>query len=156
MGRRFAVVSAYREAGIHLPVRKTEQSAGYDLEAAADTVLKPGEVTLVPTGLKAYMEPDEVLQVFIRSGYSSRNRLSLINGVGVIDADYADNPDNEGEIMVAIYNHGEAPVVVKKGQAIAQAIFTRYLTTDADRPGGKRTGGFGSTDPLDKTKPGQN
>jgi dUTP pyrophosphatase len=146
MGRSFAVVSAYRDRDIRLPGRKTERSAGYDVEAAEAAVLPPGEVTFVPTGLKAYMNPDEVLQVFIRSVISTRNRLSLVNGTGIIDADYADNPDNEGHIMIAVINHGPAPVSLAKGQAFAQAIFTKCLAVDGDAPGGRRTGGFGSTD----------
>jgi len=145
MSRCFEVVSGFQGRGIRLPQRKTARSAGYDLEAAENVVVVPGEVTVIPTGLKVYMNPDEVLQVFIRSGISIRNGLSLVNGVGIIDADYADNPDNEGHIMIAIFNHGKTPVSVAKGQAFAQAIFSRYLVVDDDSPGGKRQGGFGST-----------
>lgn len=143
--RRFEVISSYRGRGIRLPRRRTRHSAGYDLEAAEDTVLDPGKVTLVPTGLKVYMGPGEYLQIQIRSGLSTRHRLSLINGVGVIDADYADNPENEGHILIGIYNHGDTPVVIRRGERVAQGIFLHYLLVDDDVPGGQRGGGFGST-----------
>jgi len=143
-GRRFAPVAAY--AGqVSLPERKTARSAGYDLAAAADVVLEPGQVVLVPTGLKAYMEPDEVLLLTIRSSLAVKRGLMLANGVGVIDADYADNPDNEGHIQVAMVNLGSLPVHLAKGERIAQGIFLKYLSTCDDHAAGERTGGFGST-----------
>ena len=57
--RGFEIVTAYAGRGITVPQRKTKASAGYDLEAAASVVLVPHAVTVVPTGLKAYMEEDE-------------------------------------------------------------------------------------------------
>ncbi|HYF95501.1 MAG TPA: dUTP diphosphatase [Symbiobacteriaceae bacterium] len=141
--RRFAPISTH--AGVALPQRKTARSAGYDLAAAADTVIEPGRVALIPTGLKAYMAPDEVLLLTIRSSLAVKRGLMLANGVGVIDADYADNPDNEGHIMVAMANLGQAAVTVGAGERIAQGIFVKYLITEADAAGGERQGGFGST-----------
>lgn len=143
-GRRFAAVSAYT-GKVQLPERKTARSAGYDLAAAADVVLEPGKVVLVPTGLKAYMEPDEVLLLTIRSSLAVKRNLMLANSVGVVDADYADNPENEGHIQVAMINMGDAPVCLKKGERVAQGIFVKYLTTQDDQAVGERTGGFGST-----------
>lgn len=142
--RRFAAVAAY-EGQVQLPQRKTALSAGYDLEAAADVIAEPGRVTLVPTGLKAYMGPDEVLLLYIRSSLAAKRGLMLANGVGVIDSDYVDNPDNEGHIMVAVSNLTAQPVTITKGERIAQGIFTRFLTTADDQAGGVRSGGFGST-----------
>lgn len=144
MTRKFAAISSY--AGqVSLPVRKTAQSAGYDLEAAEALTIEPGAVALVPTGLKAYMEPEEVLLVYVRSSLAVKRGLMLANGVGVIDADYADNPDNEGHIMIALYNRSNAPVQIAKGERVAQSIFTRFLTTVDDSAAGARLGGFGST-----------
>ncbi|GAW91732.1 dUTP diphosphatase [Calderihabitans maritimus] len=145
MGRRFEVISDYQNKNIRLPRRKTRLSAGYDLEAAEDIVLEPKKVTFIPTGLKVYMEQDEVLQIFIRSGLSSRNAVSLINGTGIIDADYVDNPQNEGHILIPVFNHGDEPIHIRKGQAVAQGIFIKYLLTDDDQTGEQRQGGFGST-----------
>ena len=145
--RGFEVVSAYVDQGIDLPTRKTGCSAGYDLAAAEDVSLAPGRVTLVPTGLKAYMQPDEYLGIHVRSGFSIRNRVSCVNDEGIIDADYYDNPDNEGHIFIALINHSEIPVSIHKGMRIAQGIFYKYLTTDVDQAdiGKTRKGGFGST-----------
>mgnify|MGYP000884386576 CR=1 FL=1 len=142
--RRFAPVRGY-EGRVPLPRRKTEQSAGYDLAAAEDVMIAPGEVALVPTGLKAYMGPGEVLILAVRSSLAVKRRLTLANGIGVIDADYANNPENEGHILVALANLGREPVHIARGERIAQGIFVRYLTTVDDQPGGPRVGGLGST-----------
>jgi len=142
--RRFAVVSSWQGKGIELPQRKTRASAGYDFRAAENVILHPGVVTLIPTGIKAYMNQNEVLQLFIRSSLAIR-QIILANGTGIIDADYADNPDNEGHIFVALLNLGPEPVQIEKGQRIAQGIFLNYLCTDTDQAEGERKGGFGST-----------
>ena len=68
--RGFEVVSKYEGKGINIPTRHTAASAGYDMEAAEETVLAPHRVTIVPTGLKAYMQPDEYLALHVRSGFS--------------------------------------------------------------------------------------
>lgn len=142
--RRFAPIKGY-EGRVHLPQRKTSLSAGYDLEAAEPVTVAPGKVALVPTGLKAYMEEGDVLLLAVRSSLAVKRQLTLANAVGVIDADYVDNPDNEGHIMVALLNLGDRPAEIAKGERIAQAIFTRYLTTVDDACGGRRMGGIGST-----------
>lgn len=142
--RRFAPVRGY-ESTVKLPVRKTAASAGYDLEAAEDCTVEPGKVALVPTGLKAYMANDEVLILAIRSSMAVKRQLILANGIGVIDADYVDNPENEGHILIAVANLGSRPVTIQRGERVAQAIFTRYLTTSDDTATGERVGGIGST-----------
>ena len=145
--RGFEVVRAYADQGIRLPQRKTAASAGYDMEAAEAVTLAPHQVTVVPTGLKAYMPKDEYLGIHVRSGFSIREMVSCVNDEGIIDADYYDNDDNEGHIMVALYNHSDHPIAVEKGMRIAQGIFHGYRTADGDAAGvgEKRRGGFGST-----------
>lgn len=143
--RRFAWIRAYQNADLPLPVRKTAHAAGYDLAAADRVVIQPGEVGLVPTGLKAYMEQGEFLALAVRSSLAVKRRLMLANGLGVIDADYVDNPENEGHIMVALYNGSSAMVVVEQGERVAQGIFLRYEVVEGDAAEGARTGGFGST-----------
>ena len=145
MVRGFEIISQYLNSGISLPVRKTAASAGYDIAAAQDSTLLPGKVTLVPTGLKAYMAGDEYLGIHIRSGLAVKQGVSLINGQGIIDADYYNNPDNEGHILIAVFNHSDQPVVITKGTRLAQGIFYKYLLADHDCPGGERLGGLGST-----------
>lgn len=100
--------------------------------------------TMVSTGVKANMEDDEVLYLYNRSSNPKRG-LVLANGVGVIDSDYFENPDNDGHIFVPFFNFGEEDYVIKKGDRIAQGIFSKYLTTNKDNASGERTGGVGST-----------
>ncbi len=132
-----------------MPVRKTKYSAGYDIEAAEDIVIpsfkKGDKPTLVKTGLKAYMQDDEVLFLYNRSSNPKKKGLILANSVGVVDKDYYGNPDNDGHIMFAFYNIKEEDIEIKKGEAIGQAVFQKYLVTDDDSAEGVRTGGFGST-----------
>lgn len=143
--RGFEIVSAYAKAGIALPVRKTAQSAGYDLAAAETVVLAPQTVTAVPTGLKAFMKKNEYLSVFIRSSLAFKKGIMLANGTGIVDSDYYNNRDNEGHIMIGCYNTHAVPYTIEKGERIAQGIFMTYLTADDDQAEGVRTGGIGST-----------
>lgn len=145
--RGFELISKYHDSNFPLPLRKTKYSAGYDIAAIEDIILPPGTTTLIPTGIKAYMQEDEYLGIHIRSGLSIKNNLSLINGQGIIDADYYNNSDNEGHIMIAIFNHNYAPIHIEKGTRIAQGIFYKYLVTkeDENNLSTVRTGGFGST-----------
>lgn len=147
--RGFEVAKGFEDKQINLPVRKTKYSAGYDVEAAEDVVipsLKKGDnPTLVKTGIKAYMQDDEVLLLYNRSSNPKKKGLIVANSVGVIDKDYYGNPDNDGHIMFAFYNIKEEDITIKKGEAIGQAIFQKYLITDDDTAQGERVGGFGST-----------
>jgi dUTP pyrophosphatase len=147
--RGFEVVSAYEDKDIHIPVRKTKTSAGYDIEAAEDVVIpvfeKGIKPVLVPTGLKAFMESDECLLILNRSSGPKKGFI-LANSVGLIDSDYYNNPDNEGHIFFAFYNSLDKELEVKKGDVIGQAVFTKFLVTDDDNAKGERKGGFGSTD----------
>lgn len=145
--RGFEIVSHYQDKDIILPARKTRLSAGYDLAAAEDKTLLPQQVTLIATGLKAYMQADEYLGIHIRSSFAMKNRITLINSQGIIDADYYNNPDNEGHIMIAVFNHAQEPVHLTRNTRIAQGIFYRYLIADHDHPStaAVRSGGFGST-----------
>lgn len=144
--RGFEVISDYRNAGIEMPKRKTTCSAGYDIAAADTITLLPKEVTLVPTGLKAYMASNEYLGIHIRSGLALKKKLGLINGQGIIDSDYYNNPDNEGHILVAVINYNDFPVLVEKGERIVQGIFYEYLkTTNDEETVSVRQSGFGST-----------
>lgn len=147
--RGFEIAKGYENMEINLPERKTKYSAGYDFEAAEDCVIpafKLGQKpTLVKTGIKAYMESDEVLILANRSSNPGKKGLILANSIGVVDSDYYENPDNDGHIMYAFFNFKAEDVEIKKGERIGQAIFQKYLVTDNDIAQGERTGGFGST-----------
>ena len=147
--RGFEIAKGFENANVNLPVRKTKFSAGYDVEAIEDTTIpafsagqKP---TLVKTGVKAYMQDDEYLMICNRSSNPGKKGLVLANGVGIIDKDYYSNPDNDGAIMFAFYNIKDEDIVIKKGDAIGQAIFQKYCLADGDCANADRLGGFGST-----------
>lgn len=144
--RGFEIISTYKDKNINLPSRKTAKSAGYDLEAGTDVLIEAGKTGIIPTGLKAYMLDDEYLGIHIRSSLAFKKHLNLINAQGIIDADYYNNPDNEGHIMIGIINFGTEDVQIKKGMRIAQAIFYKFLTIDDEILDDTiRQGGFGST-----------
>lgn len=145
--RGFEKIKKYAEIDFTMPERKTAQSAGYDICVPEEVVLKPGKIQLVPTGVKAYMLEDEFLGVHIRSSIALKKGIMLVNNVGIIDADYYNNEDNEGHIMLALLNTTATDVVFAKNERVAQGIFYKYLTADSDKTEEKavRTGGFGST-----------
>ena len=149
MGRGFEIAKGYEGKNINLPIRKTKYSAGYDIEAAEDVIIpsfKKGiKPTLIKTGLKAYMEDDEMLLLYNRSSNPGKKGLIVANSVGVIDKDYYGNPDNDGHIMFAFFNAKDEDIEIKKGDVIGQGIFQKYLIVDGDLAEGKREGGFGST-----------
>ena len=184
---KFEIVSKYADKGLSLPVRKTANSAGYDFEVAADTIIpsyfdlinelaawqctseycddefltldKAAKLTkeshckptLVPTGIKCEMPNDMYLELSVRSSCPLKHWLILANGVGVIDSDYHDNPDNEGEIFFQLINLAPFDILLRKGDVIGQGILKRYYTTDDDAAAGERVGGFGSTsNPMPK------
>lgn len=147
--RGFEVVMGYEDKDIHLPVRKTEHSAGYDVEAAEDVVIPPfklgGKPTLIPTGLKAYCLDDEFYMLVNRSS-GPKKGLVMCNSIGIVDSDYYGNIDNDGHFYFQYYNVLDHDIVIHKGDVIGQVIFQKYLLCDNDCAKGKRIGGFGSTD----------
>src|SRR5574344_1069976 len=134
--RGFEVAKGFEDKGINLPIRQTKYSAGYDIEAAEDVTIpsfKKGMApTLIKTGIKAYMQDDEVLMLYNRSSNPKKKGLILANSVGVIDKDYYGNPDNDGAIMFAFYNNRSEDVEIKKGDCIGQGIFQKYFIVDDD------------------------
>ena len=147
--RGFEIAKGWEDRDINFPVRKTLHAAGYDVEAAEDTVIPPFErgckPTLIHTGLKAYCQDNEWYMLANRSSNPGKKKLVLANGIGIIDADYYGNPDNDGEFMYAYYNMSNEDVIIKKHDVIGQLVFMSYLTVDEDKAEGVRTGGFGST-----------
>lgn len=138
-------VQVYQD--ILLPHRATSGSAGYDFYAPLDFELKCGETIKIPTGIRAKIDEGWVLMIYPRSGLGFKYRLQLNNTVGVIDADYY-GAANEGHIFIKLTNDGNEgkTLLVKKGEAFAQGIFTPFGITVDDDSDGVRTGGFGSTD----------
>lgn len=148
--RGFEVVAvAHRQhpaATITLPKRGSRHSAGYDFVTPAAFTVLPGEVVKVVTDIKAYMQPGEVLQVYVRSSTGLRG-LMLANTVGIVDADYYGNAGNDGNIILALRNLGTEALSIEAGERVAQAVFTPYLLADGDdlEQGAVRAGGYGHT-----------
>ena len=147
--RGFEIAKGWEDKGINLPVRKTKNSAAYDIEAAEDVTIpayKSGmKPTLIPTGLKAYCMEDEWYMLANRSSGPKKGFI-MANSIGIIDADYYGNESNDGHFMFQYFNFMDHDIEVKKGDCIGQVIFMKYLTVDDDKAEGVRTGGFGSTD----------
>lgn len=129
-----------------IPKRATKGSAGYDFYNTDKTILVPAHGTAkIHTGIKAQMYDDLVLLIYIRSSMAIKHGLMLCNNVGVIDSDYYNNEDNEGEIIIALYNTSDKDYIIKPYDKVAQGIFTKYYTTFDDNVTEERTGGVGST-----------
>ena len=103
--------------------------------------------TLVPTGIKCQLASDCYLELSVRSSTPLKHWLILANGVGIIDGDYYNNPDNEGHIYFQLINLSPFDIQLKKGDKIGQGIIKRFEVTDDDYKYEKkeRAGGFGST-----------
>lgn len=147
--RGFEIAKGFEDKDIHLPKRSTMHAAGYDVEAAEDVIIPiyhPGmKPTLIPTGLKAYCEPDEWFMLVNRSS-GPKKGFVMANSIGVVDFDYYGNETNDGHFYFQYFNCSDHDLEVKKGDVIGQVIFQKYLLTDDDEAEGVRTGGFGSTD----------
>jgi len=140
--RGFEAVTGF---DVKLPVRGTRFSAGHDIASIKNIVIAPGTIKMIPTGLKAYMKDNEWLGLYIRSSVAKKLGLTMANNVGIIDADFYNNPDNEGHIHVMLKNCTDAAVTISAGDRVAQGIFQQYFTTDNDDVNTKRVGGTGST-----------
>jgi dUTP pyrophosphatase len=145
--RKFEIVKAYDSYDVMVPQRQTKHSAGYDLASIEDVEIHPGEIKMIPTGLKVLLPDNEALLIFPRSSLGIKKGLMMSNSVGVIDSDYYNNENNEGHIMIPLYNFSNKKVTVSKGERVAQGIFMNYLQTIDDDPNHTvRLGGFGSSD----------
>ena len=139
-----------------LPARATPGSAGFDLHAALekDLVLRPGERTLIPTGLAIAVPAGYEAQVRPRSGLALRHGIVLPNAPGTIDSDY------RGEIRVIAMNAGDEPFTVRRGDRVAQlvvapvaaAVFDEVSSLDETERG---SGGFGHTGSGARGAPGE-
>lgn len=158
MERKFEFVDRVIKAGdddfegavcMKLPERSTAKSAGYDFFNLETITIPPYHLgdnpVLVPTGIKAQMPNNEFLMLVNRSSNPKKKKLVIPNSVGIIDADYYGNADNDGEIMFAFYNLSQNEIQIAAGEKIGQGIFMKYGITVDDEAVGERTGGFGST-----------
>ena len=133
-------------AGLPLPAPASAGSAGLDLRAAIveETTLAPGRRLLVPTGFAVELPGGHEGQVRPRSGLAARHGVTVVNAPGTIDSDY------RGEILVALVHLGDEPLVLHRGDRIAQLVVapvTVVAVEEADALGEtiRGAGGFGST-----------
>ena len=113
--------------------------------AFKDDAIAISKGTLVKTGLKAYCNTKEYVALVSRSSNFNKKGLMLANNYGVGDADYPDNPENDGHLQFNFINFGFEDVLIKKGERIGQILFVDHNVTDFDRAEGIRRGGWGST-----------
>lgn len=151
--RKFEAVS-YAPADTILPTRKTKGSAGYDFYLPCDVIVYPWWMQLfmkpqvIQTNVKASMEEDDVLLLYIRSSIGLIKGITLANNVGVIDCDYYNNPDNEGNIGLVLVGRDFLPKKLKRGERIMQGIFTKFGVVENDAVTHERKGGIGSTNGI--------
>lgn len=145
MENRFELVS-YAPSGAKKPVRGTKESAGYDFYAPCDiTIPAKGVSENIPLYVKAYLKSNNFLQLKIRSGLAVKHSIILCTS-GVIDSDYADNADNEGNICVKFANLSNEDYTIKAGERCCQGIILNYgKVVDDEFLQDKRVGGHGST-----------
>ena len=132
-------------SSISLPRYESEGAAAFDLAAAEDTTIEPGQVALVPTGLVVEVPPGMFLGIFARSSTPLKRGLMVANGVGIVDPDYCGPRD---EVKIALLNFTEAAVDVRAGDRIAQGVLlpvTRVIWEEVEEVRKDSRGGFGST-----------
>lgn len=129
-----------------LPQYQSAQAAGMDVHACLDepVILQPMERKMIPTGIAIALPAGYEAQLRARSGMSIKHGITMVNGVGTIDADY------RGEIGVLVINLGQEPFTVEPGMRIAQLVIARYETAawqEVDELDETARGedGFGST-----------
>ncbi|WP_101773558.1 dCTP deaminase/dUTPase family protein [Peptostreptococcus faecalis] len=149
--RKFEIVKDNKRKNkntkIRLPKRGTNYSAGYDFCTPVDIEIEPyGTSELIFTDVKACMNKNEVLLLHIRSSLGIKQNLVLANTTGVIDSDYYENEDNDGNIGFKLRNLSDKTVRISAGERVFQGIFMNYLTVDDEENlETARTSGFGST-----------
>jgi dUTP pyrophosphatase len=143
---RVALVRLAHGEGLPLPEYMSEHAAGADLCAAVreQLTLLPGARALVPTGFSIALLPGYEAQIRPRSGLAIRSGVTCLNSPGTIDADY------RGELSIVLANFGNDPVVIRRGDRIAQIIVApvsraRFDQVDELPPTERGDGGFGST-----------
>lgn len=130
---------------VFMPLRATKSACAYDILTPRIVYIPPGEVDAIWTNVKVFMQPDEVFVVNVRSSGGTKLGLMLANTIGWVDADYYNNPDNEGNIGIWLRNLSDKTVIFDTGDRIAQGMFQKYLVASNCNSENERQGGFGST-----------
>ena len=147
MSRYFEVVNdKYRKnvGEITLPTRATKSSIAYDFYSPVAVTIPPMQSVMIWTDVKAHFNEDEALLLNVRSSMG-KHPVMIANTQGWIESDYCNNPDNDGNIGVRLFNLGTEPYVVRVGDRVAQGMFIKYLVADNGNTDNTRQGGFGSS-----------
>ena len=128
---------------ITLPTRGSRNAMAYDFYANDNYNVLPNQIAKIWTDVKSYMQDGECLIINVRS--SMGGKFMLANSSGWIDADYFDNESNDGNIGVFLKNISDKPLLISKGERVAQGAFFNFLVADNGNTDNERTGGFGST-----------
>lgn len=142
---RYTIAKTSEFGDIILPKRADKGSAGYDFYSPISLFIRPKEKVLIWTNIKCKLANDEVLLLFPRSSLATKKGLVLSNTIGVIDASYYNNIDNEGNIGISLYNSSDVDIKIETGDRIVQGIVTKFITAEDDNVEGERKGGFGSS-----------
>jgi len=147
MKRGFEKINMHKDnEDIILPKRMTKYSVGYDFFSPISTIVPAKSHVLIKSGIKSYFQEDEGLFIYPRSSWGIKHGIQLKNSVGIVESDYYNNQNNEGEIMISLMNLSDNDFEIKKGDRFCQGIFKKILITDEDIPQSeKRIGGIGST-----------
>ena len=134
------------EANYKLPMRMTKRSPAYDFFSPIDIIIHPGEKVKIPTGIKSFFQFGEGLFFITRSSLGTKYQITLANNIALIDPDYYNNPENEGEMFVFLVNNGTKDFPIKVGDRFCQAFFLPVLLADDDNVvKATRESGLGST-----------
>lgn len=109
---------------IPLPRYAQHGDAGFDLLAAEDAVIEPGQRLLVATGVKLALPDGYVGLIHPRSGLAARSGITVLNAPGTIDSGY------RGEVKVILLNTSDEPFTIEVGHRIAQMVVQEYVTVD--------------------------
>lgn len=149
-GKKFEIVDKeYRKfpnKDIKLPERKTKESAGYDFYSNQTVNIPPGQSYIFWTDVKVLVESNQFLMVVPRSSTAFNKSIMLMNTIGVVDADYYNNEDNDGNIAICLFNFGDSTISIKEGERFAQGIIAFYDNEPGEHVEETRKGGLGSTE----------
>lgn len=140
------IIPSYYQMAKEMEVFNKKQTGCMSLDEMSTFTKQYGfKPTLVSTGMKCKLPSQLYLELSVRSSSPLKYWIIMANGVGIIDSDYYNNEDNEGEIFFQLINLSPFPIQLRKGDIIGQGIIKHYYRTENDIADGIRKGGFGST-----------
>lgn len=128
MSRGFQILPDFK-GRVLMPRRDSKFSSSYLIHSAHDAIIEPRNLTVIGTGLTVYMENDEELQLRPRASLAYRASVILFGSPMSVDADFFGS-----EIKLLMYNCGDEPYHITRGEAVAEGVFSKYLKIDEDIP----------------------